>query len=134
MKRILMVFVIVVFVLVCGGCETVTYLNGTPINRIGANISVGGWHPYSNQISIINQTSFPLTMVVNGKNIGILPAGEYRSLELWAGWGNFSASHEVVILVLARQNQRTLSSERRTWVSTQSQRAESWTIRDGDLR
>jgi len=134
MKRIWKFFVIVFIVLVCGGCETVTYLNGVPINRIGANISVGGWHPYSNQISIVNQSSFPLTMIVNGKDIGILPAGEYRSLELWAGWGNMYASHEIVILVLARQNQRTLSSERRTWVSTQSQRAESWVVHDGDLR
>lgn len=129
-----MVLVAMVVGLVCGGCETVTYLNGAPINRIGASVSVGGWRPYSNQISIVNQTSFPLTMVVNGKNIGALPAGEMRSLELWAGWGNMYASHEVVLLVLARQNQRTISAQRQLWVSTQGQRAESWVIRDGDLR
>jgi hypothetical protein len=131
MRRSLLVLIVAILF---SGCGFAVYgPRGETMSSVGI-YSQGGFQYYNNQLTILNATQIPLTVIVNGdiRPEPILP-GESLSLKLWAGWANYGASRQMTIVVSGRYQRRTITAQKTVYVSTWNQQAEAWLIHNQDL-
>jgi hypothetical protein len=131
MKRLLLALLAV---LLFSGCGVGIYgPHGETMSSVGV-YSQGGFQLYNNQLTILNATQIPLTVIVNGNTRPepILP-GDSLSLKVWAGWSNYAASRQVTIVVSGRYQGRVVAAQRTVYASTWNQQAEAWIVHNQDL-